>query len=152
MNAIFKKLNYKGQQIIHILNAPESFSNDMVEMLELTQVKEKLAASDEVEFVLAFATMQKELDKLIPKILASLKPDGLLWMAYPKKSSKKYSCDFNRDTGWEQLGSAGYEPVRMIAIDENWSALRFKKADDIKKWTRSFAISDEGKERIGKRL
>ena len=58
-------------------------------------------------------------------------------------------CDFNRDTGWDALGNLGFEPVRMIAIDEDWSALRFREAKFIKTITRreSFALSKEAKER-----
>lgn len=58
--------------------------------------------------------------------------DGVLWFAYPKGTSKRYKCDFNRDNGWEILGQYGFEPVRMIAIDEYWSALRFRRAEYIK--------------------
>ena len=49
-------------------------------------------------------------------------------MVYPKGSSKRVRCDFNRDTGWQALGDVGYEPVRQVAIDGDWSALRFQKA------------------------
>ncbi|HMV90161.1 MAG TPA: hypothetical protein PKA40_11005, partial [Cyclobacteriaceae bacterium] len=50
--------------------------------------------------------------------------------------------------GWAELGKAGYEPVRMVAIDEDWSALRFRKAENIKVMKRSSAISETGKKRI----
>jgi len=75
-----------------------------------------------------------------------------LWFCYPKGTSKKYKCDFNRDTGWETLGNYNLEGVRQVAIDEDWSALRFRKIEHIKTLTRreSFAISKEGKERIKK--
>ena len=38
---------------------------------------------------------------------------------------RKYRCGFNRDSGWAAPGAAGLEPVRMVAIDADWSALRF---------------------------
>jgi hypothetical protein len=73
--------------------------------------------------------------------------DAQLWMVYPKGSSKKYKCEFNRDTGWTALGVAGYEPVRQVAIDEDWSALRFRKVAFIKTMTRNpdGAISRAGR-------
>lgn len=148
MNAIFKKLNYKQQEVIYILNAPASFTKEMDDLSNETAIKEKLPSSASAEFILAFASRQKELDILIPKIVNAAKGDALIWLAYPKKSSKNYTCDFNRDTGWAALGEAGYEPVRMIAIDEDWSALRFRKAENIKTMKRSSAISEKGKERI----
>ena len=42
-----------------------------------------------------------------------------------KGTSKKYKCDFNRDTGWDELKAAGFDTVRAVAIDEDWTGLRF---------------------------
>lgn len=58
--------------------------------------------------------------------------DALLWFAYPKQTSRRYRCDFNRDTGFQVLRDSGYESVRMVAIDEDWSALRFRRAAFVK--------------------
>jgi len=52
--------------------------------------------------------------------------------AYPKGTSKKYKCDFNRDTGWDKLKEAGFDTVRSIAIDEDWTGLRFRRKEFIK--------------------
>lgn len=57
----------------------------------------------------------------------------LLWFAYPKGTSKKYKCDFNRDDGWEPLRKLGFDTVRQVAIDEDWSALRFRRVEFIKR-------------------
>ncbi|TAE26028.1 MAG: hypothetical protein EAZ91_18465 [Cytophagales bacterium] len=70
---------------------------------------------------------------------------------YPKQSSKKYRCEFNRDTGWASVGAAGFEPVRQVAINDDWSALRFRRAAYLKKITRNpeGMISSEGRRRVG---
>jgi len=151
MNTIFKKLNYKDQKQVHILQAPKSFEKELDEMKGLTAVKTSLGAAKDVDFVLAFVTKQKEVDDLAKKVASLLKGDGLVWLAYPKGTSKKYVCEFNRDNGWAEMGKLGFEPVRMVAIDEDWSALRFRKAEKIKKMTRGSAISEVGKKRIGDR-
>lgn len=132
MNPIFRKLNYKSQQQLHIINAPASFGKDMNEMAGLATIKASLAGTKKVEFFLGFVTKQKEVDVLAAKMTPLLEDDGLLWFAYPKGTSKKYTCEFNRDNGWAELGKLGFEPVRMVAIDEDWSALRFRKAENIK--------------------
>jgi hypothetical protein len=77
----------------------------------------------------------------------------VIWFAYPKGSSQQYACDFNRDTGWAALGAAGFEPVRQVAIDADWSALRFRRAAFVKTMTRdaSRAISSLGKSRVTQR-
>lgn len=148
MNPIFKKLNYKDQKFIHVINAPDSFKNDTDEMQDLTTLKTSLTGAKAVEFFLAFVTKQKEVDDLAKKISPLMIEDGVLWFAYPKGSSKKYKCEFNRDNGWNELGKLGWEPVRMVAIDEDWSALRFRKAEHIKTMTRSFAMSEAGKNKV----
>ena len=74
--------------------------------------------------------------------------DGLLWLCYPKKSSKTYKgSDCSRDTVTGMLSEEGFEPVRQIAIDEDWSALRFRKPEKIKKMVRTFAVTEVGKKR-----
>jgi len=55
----------------------------------------------------------------------------------PQATSKRYKSEINRDTGWQALGQAGFEPVRAVAIDEDWSALRFRRVEFIKTLTRA---------------
>jgi hypothetical protein len=148
MNPVFKKLNFKNQQIIHVINAPDSFKKDMSDMQDLTAIKTSLTGAKDVEFFLAFVTKQKEVDDLTVKVSSLMIDDGVLWFAYPKGSSKKYKCEFNRDNGWNALGKLGWEGVRMVAIDEDWSALRFRKVEHIKTMTRSFAMSEAGKNKV----
>ena len=146
MDAVFKKMNFKDQKNITVINAPESFHANMEAMKPWTNIKTNLRAK-RIEFVITFVTEQKEIDQLVPKIIHKLEEDAVVWFCYPKKRSKKYTCNFNRDTGWETLGALGYEGVRIVAIDEDWSAVRFRKATHIKTMTRSkgFAMSKEGK-------
>ena len=56
----------------------------------------------------------------------------MVWFAYPKGTSKRYTCDFNRDTGWQVIRDAGFDSVRQVAIDEDWSAMRFRRVEYIK--------------------
>jgi hypothetical protein len=88
-------------------------------------------------FVLAFVITQLALDKASEKIARAAEGDDVVWIAYPKGTSKKYECEFNRDSGSSVLAGAGYEPVRQVALDEDGSALRFRKVDFIKSLTRN---------------
>jgi len=84
------------------------------------------------------------------KLLSSkLSSDAIVWFSYPKGTSKKYTFDFNRDRGWECMGKYNFEPVRQIAIDEDWSSLRFRNVKHIKKLTRSLqsTLTEEAKKR-----
>lgn len=153
MDAIFKKLNYKNQPEVFVINAPDSFAPSVESIRNNAKVSTSITGQSRVEFAVVFAKMQKEINEIATHLLPKLSGDAILWVCYPKASSKKYTCDFNRDTGWEVLGKAGLEGVRQVAIDEDWSALRFRKAEYIKRITRreSMAISQEGKKRTNKK-
>lgn len=148
MEGVFKKLNYKDQPVVHLLQAPESF-NEALNVLEGKATIERHATGD-IYFAIGFVQLREKLDEMVQHIAPKLVGDAVFWMAYPKGSSKKYSCDFNRDSGWEVMGTYGLEPVRQVSIDEDWSALRFRKVAYIKKLTRKFdTLSEEGKLRKG---
>lgn len=147
MNKLFKKLNYKDHAVIHVLNSPYDFSPTLKEMNKICKIKSTLASAEEVTFLLAFVTKQKEVDEIAKNMDSVSGVDAVFWFAYPKGTSKKYACEFNRDNGWQLLGKLGYEGVRMVAIDADWTALRFRKAEYIKTMSRGFAISDAGKKK-----
>ena len=149
MSAVFKKLNLKDQAEIVVLDPPASFEPEIA-ALEGVAVRPSVDEVGQVQFSLAFVTRQEQIDALAGQIAAKIEGDAVVWFAYPKGSSKRYRCDFNRDTGWDSLGAAGFEPVRQVAIDEDWSALRFRRVAYIKKLTRSSlgAISEAGQQRI----
>lgn len=150
MTPLFKKLNYKTQPEICVLNAPPSMDTELKAMSKVCNVTNDLKQHKSGLFVMVFVTTLKEVEKWANAINKVLAEDGVLYFCYPKGTSKKYTCDFNRDTGWQVLGDLGYEPVRQVAIDEDWSALRFRKPQHIKKMTRSFAMTEEGKKKAGK--
>jgi hypothetical protein len=151
MDAVFKKLNLKNQKAVVVVNVPDSFQVNLDSIRDETTVIDTLEGLSEIEFILLFVTRQSEIDHLILTIAPLLKGDALVWMCYPKGTSKKYKCDFNRDTGWQIMGNYDLEPVRMVAIDEDWSALRFKKVEFIKTMTRAshHALSEKGKIKSG---
>lgn len=135
MPSVFNKLNLKDQKQIVVLNSPQSFEPEIdgLNGVELVRDLKKVKA---IQFSLAFVTKQKEVDSLAAAIGKKTEGDAVLWFAYPKGSSKKYKSEINRDSGWKVLGQEGFEPVRMIAIDEDWSALRFRRVDFIKTMNR----------------
>jgi hypothetical protein len=130
----FAKLNLKDQKEIVVLNAPASFEPELKSLKGVT-VRRDLKGGD-IDFSLAFVTTQKEVDTLGAQVGKKAKGDAVVWFAYPKGSSKKYKSEINRDRGWAVMGKAGFEPVRMVAIDEDWSASRFRRVEFIKTMTR----------------
>jgi hypothetical protein len=148
MTPLFKKLNLGTCDKVLVFNSPESFDAELSKLAEVTVLR-KTTSKRKVPFAIGFAATQADCDSVSSKIAEATEGDAIVWIAYPKGTSKKYKCDFNRDTGWTVLGEAGFEPVRQVAIDEDWSALRFRRTEHIKSLSRghSMAISSEGKRR-----
>ena len=131
LDPVFKKLNYKDQSTLYIIDAPESFTQNIKSMEAFTSVKTSLTGARQANFVLVFVKTQRQIDAMATKLPPVLEDDAVLWFAYPKGTSKKYACDFNRDTGWAVLRRLGFDTVRAVAIDGDWSALRFRRVEFI---------------------
>lgn len=126
MPRLWEKLNLGEHREILVLNAPSSFAAEL-KTLSGVRVHRQAAAVKEVTFALVFVLNQTELDRCSAAVAAKAAGDALLWFAYPKGTSKRYTCDFNRDKGWDVLRAADFDCVRQVAIDEDWSALRFRR-------------------------
>ena len=146
MSTVFGKLNLKGQKQIVILDSPGSFESELA-ALKGVEVIRDLKKAKEVTFSLAFVTTQAQVDALAPAIARKTEGDAVVWFAYPKGTSKKYKSQINRDSGWKVMGREDFEPVRMVAIDEDWSAIRFRRAGFIKNMKRAkeHRLTERGK-------
>lgn len=127
MPSVFEKLNLKNQRQILVLAAPPSFEAELRTLAGVAVLRDARRAKS-VEFAIAFVTRRAEVDAAVKAIVPKTEGDVVLWFAYPKGTSKRRVGEINRDTGWESLQSAGFETVRLVAIDEDWSALRFRRA------------------------
>ncbi|MDQ1143445.1 hypothetical protein QE429_000272 [Bacillus sp. SORGH_AS 510] len=145
--SVIKKLQFKDQgQAVLVINPPKVYEEVMA--LFEGEVHTEAINPEGYDFVQVFGTSNGELKELAKSAENSVKPDGLFWLCYPKKTSKTYKgSDCSRDTVMYLLADEGYEPVRQIAIDDDWSALRFRKPEKIKTMKRGFAVTDAGKQR-----
>ena len=147
---LFKKLNLKDQEELVVIQAPDSFEPEL-EALEGRSIVRDAEQAAQVDFWLAFVTKQEEVNRLAKAAGEKAQGDAVVWFAYPKGTSKKYTCEFNRDTGWDALGENGFEAVRQVAIDEDWSALRFRRVEYIQSMKRKQvrAMTPEGQKKVG---
>ena len=83
------------------------------------------------KFVQLFATHASEIKKSAPRMLRHAAPGAHVWIAYPKKASGVAS-DLSRDSVWEAMSATGWRPVSIVAIDDVWSALRFRPIAEVK--------------------
>ena len=132
MTNLLAKLNYKGQDRIAIINAEEDFSAVIGTDLKDVVIDKEIDPRYPYSFIILFVKSVSEVDHLTPMALHNLMADGILWFCYPKKTSKKYFTDLDRDHGWKSLNDSGLFGVRMVSIDDDWSAFRFRNAKFIK--------------------
>ena len=132
MNKLFEKLNYKGNSRIAVLNSEEDFISDLSKEPGILTIDREIDPRFPYDFILIFVRNQVEVESFTSIALHNLLCDGVLWFCYPKKTSKKYRSDIDRDHGWKTLNDAGFHGIRLVAIDKDWSALRFRNIKFIK--------------------
>ena len=132
MKELLCKLNYKGQERIALINAEEDFALSLANELRDVVIDKEIDPRYPYSFIILFVKSVSEVDHLTPMALHNLMADGILWFCYPKKTSKKYFTDLDRDHGWKSLNDSGLFGVRMVSIDDDWSAFRFRNAKFIK--------------------
>lgn len=122
--SLAKKLLIKPGQRVLLWRAPQLVA-DALGLPAGVQLATSNTAKGPFDVALIFVSSAKGLGDHAPKALSLLGPDGVLWFAYPKKTSGVVS-DLSRDEGWQPLRSRGWGPVAQVALDATWSAVRFK--------------------------
>ncbi len=125
-----QKLQLKSGQAVVILNPPPGYLDTLI--VELKENVLSTETSLNAEAVILFVNNLAEAKDLAPGAIRAVKADGLLWIAYPKGTSK-VKTDLNRDSLWEALKPTGWRPVRLIALDEVWSVMRFRPEEKVDK-------------------
>jgi hypothetical protein len=80
----------------------------------------------DTDLVHLFVRDQAELAETWPAIAPVVPPEAILWISYPKRGPG-VTTDLTRDQGWRPVREAGFDPVSQVAIDERWSALRWRR-------------------------
>jgi hypothetical protein len=129
-----KKLLVKPDKSVVVFEPPTDF-----------KIKTTVNLKKPADVAIVFVRSKADIGKLSTQAIKRMKEDGALWFAYPKISSG-IKTDISRDAGWDALRKEKYVPVTQIAIDETWSALRFKPVDKIPKMTRQTSIVTQSKD------
>jgi hypothetical protein len=131
------KLLIKPKHKVLILNAPPHIRDLLGTPPEGAELHTETDSAHHYDIVVGFAHKKADADGLAPQAIEAVKAGGVLWFCYPKQSAK-LKTDINRDHGWETLNGADFLPVAAIAVDDTWSALRFRPRSEIKTLTRKF--------------
>jgi len=129
--SILEKLQLKDEKNLLIQGLPSTVEKQFVKISFAKNVTPLLKIR-KIDFALVFAISHKQLNNILIEIVPALREDAKLWVAYPKVSSKIVS-DLTRDCNWECISQLGFESVRLVVLDSIWSAMRFKKAEKVKK-------------------
>jgi hypothetical protein len=121
--SVSEKLFVKEGYRVLIINEPDGYRTALGKLPQKVGISTK--KSGQADLIQLFVGSRKELEANLPPLMACLKPKGLLWVSYPKGTSK-VKTDINRDTIGSYAQSIGMQPVAMISIDGTWSALRLK--------------------------
>jgi hypothetical protein len=124
MTTLVQKLQLKDGQSLKLVNSPAGY--------EAFLTSEGIQTGAGPDAVLIFTSSLAEVNQVVPPAFQSVHTDALVWVAYPKGSSG-VKTDVNRDKLWDALKPTGWRPVRQIAMDNVWSALRFRPADKVGK-------------------
>jgi hypothetical protein len=124
--SVFEKLNLRHQSEIFVSGAPASFEPELKRLSRVSVIRDPTKAQS-IEFAILFVTKRAEVESAAKLFARKGDGDVVLWFAYPKRTSKRYISEVDRDTGWDALNAAGFETVRLVAIDDDWSALRFRR-------------------------
>ena len=120
---LLKKLGIKEGFTIRVIGEPKSYWIDLGQLPQGVQHVDK-EATDSFDFIHYFCQEADILHQEILNLKSSLKKTGMLWISWPKKSSK-VPTDLGdmlvRNTGLE----AGLVDIKVCAVDEVWSGLKF---------------------------
>jgi hypothetical protein len=115
------KLKIRPEEPLFIIDLPEG----LADIFSHFTIKSRLPAKECIAQLIFFARDKKALDAKAPSILSLMKDDGLLWIAYPKKSGSIQS-DLIRDEGWQTMFRSDWEGVASVSITNDWSGMRFR--------------------------
>jgi hypothetical protein len=117
-----KKLGIKAKMTALILAPPADYLKEMSAALQ--DVEQVKALKGKIDFIHLFSKSKSELAAKFPRLKEHLKPDGLLWISWPKGGSK-IETDLSENIVRTIGLASGLVDVKVCAVDEVWSGLKF---------------------------
>ncbi len=125
--SLLEKLQLKDEKKLLLQGLPLAIEKQFIK-LSFSKNVTPLLKSKKIDFALVFAFSKNQLQEILKDVIPALDTEAKFWVAYPKASSK-IASDLCRDGSWDFIAAHGYETVHMVAVDNLWSAVRFKKPD-----------------------
>lgn len=121
---LLKKLGIKPGYRILFINEPTNYQSMLGDFPEGIQIVSK-NYPDRIDFIHVFCKTEEELHTFFPPLKEKLDKNGMIWVSWIKKASKKYASTFT-ESEVRTLGlNIGLVDVKVCAVDEDWSGLKF---------------------------
>lgn len=119
---LFKKLGIEDGSKVWLIGAPRDFEKLLVGKPVGASVSRRSRAG--VDMALCFSTQASDLRAKVERARGVIPPAGAIWTAWPKKASK-VATDITEDILREMFLPTGLVDIKVCAIDETWSGLKF---------------------------
>lgn len=120
--SLVAKLGIKEGQRIRIINAPSKYDLALGRLPK--NVMEAGSNDSDLDFIQLFTSSEEELRREFPKLMRSLKREGVLWISYPRTSSE-IDSDLTGVTVRGVGISYGMTEVKISSLDEDWAGIKF---------------------------
>src|SRR5690349_17214431 len=123
-NSISDKLKIKPKFSLLTLNAPPGFKKGLIGLPAGVKISDSGKDYDQVHW---FVSNRAQLEKEMSKVMKLVKPGVVVWVYYPKGTSK-IQTDLTRDKGWDCLLAEGDKLtwISLISFDDTWSVFGFR--------------------------
>ncbi len=119
---LIKKLGINEGFRVALVNSPKGFQRELGALPD--KVKFAPCAPDSLDVILLFVNSEAELRRKFVLLAVNLVANGMLWVAWPKKSSR-VATDLSF-TNVQRIGlDAGLVDVKICAVNDVWSGLKF---------------------------
>jgi len=132
LSPMARKLRLAPEHRVAVLNAPDGYVDQL--RPGPSAIETEVGQNEPYDVVLLFVKDTDELRRLGPTAIRAAKTNGLLWITYPKGGKTRGVTDLpatpwwvRRDVLGEITSEKGLKAVAFVAIDDNWTALRFKR-------------------------
>lgn len=114
-----KKLKLKAGARCAIVNAPDGYMEAIEPLPEGATVAHTL--QDQHDWIQVFCATRSDLETLAPQAAQALAPASVLWLCFPKGTSK-LQTDLTRDIGWDVMEQVDLKYITLVSVNDTWSA------------------------------
>jgi hypothetical protein len=119
-----KKMKLKSGLEAAVINAPENYVDTLRHDTALSPT-----LNGKFDWIQIFVKTIAEVESLAPKAAKALKPESILWISFPKGTSK-IQADLTRDKGWDDVKELGLKWVNLVSVNDIWSAFALRPYKD----------------------